>query len=86
MENYEYEYIVNNVSNEELYHKQCEAIEKHFPGINKLNEVMDVDSSRLQKYLYNGKVICVINDYYLNDVHVESEIPIEPSILISRGV
>jgi len=81
MENYEYDYIVNSIPNEELYYKQCAELEKRLPGIQKLDELQDVDGSRLQKYLFNGKSIRVINDFYLNDVHVVSEIQLNQFIL-----
>ena len=74
----EHEYVIRVGADEEIYYKQCAALEKHISGLQKLGELQDVDSSRIQYYQYNGKDIRVHNDNYTNAVLVESEIPLEP--------
>jgi len=75
---YKYEYMICTVVDEDIYYKQCAALEKHIPELQKLDELHDVDNSRLQEYLYYDKTIRVLNDYQLNAVHIESAIPLEP--------
>jgi hypothetical protein len=79
---YDNEYIINNSPDEDIFYRQCAELEEHIPGLEKLDELQDVDGSRLQKYVYNGKSIRVLNDRYLNDVHIESEIPLDPFLKI----
>jgi len=73
-----HEYIINNAPDESIYYNQCAALEKHIPGLVKLDELQDVDGSRLQKYLFEGSTIRVYNDKYINAVHIGSDIPLEP--------
>lgn len=67
-----YEYMICNTADEGLYEKQCTAIEKHVPGIKKQEELIDVDGSRIQRYIYNGEEIVVINSIYENELIVKS--------------
>lgn len=67
-----YEYMICNTADEELYEKQCAAIEKYIPGIEKQKELIDVDGSRIQHYSYNGEEIIVINSLYENELIVKS--------------
>jgi len=77
MKKFEHEYMIYTIANEDVYHKQCAALEMHIPSLRKLEELHDVDDSRIQRYELNGKRIRVLNDLQLNAVHVESEIPLE---------
>lgn len=67
-----YEYMICNVADEEVYKKQCAAIEKHIPGIKKQEELVDVDGSKIQRYSYNGERIVVINSIDENELIVKS--------------
>lgn len=67
-----YEYMICNVADEEVYEKQCAAIEKHIPGIKKQEELVDVDGSKIQRYSYNGERIVVINSIDENELIVKS--------------
>jgi len=78
MYGFKHEYTICNIADGEAYLMQCAAIEKHIPGLKKLDEIQDVDGSRLQKYLYSGNTIRVYKDNYINAVHVGSDIPLEP--------
>ena len=67
-----YEYMICDTADEELYKKQCAAIEKHIPGIKKQEELIDVDESKIQRYSYNGEEIVVINSIYEDALIVKS--------------
>lgn len=67
-----YEYMICNVADEEVYEKQCAAIEKYIPGITKQKELIDVDGSRIQRYSYNEEKIVVINSIDENELIVKS--------------
>lgn len=64
--------MICNVADEEVYEKQCAAIEKHIPGIKKQEELVDVDGSKIQRYSYNGERIVVINSIDENELIVKS--------------
>lgn len=69
-----YEYNICNKADEEIFIKQCMEIEKNIPEIKKLEILTDVDESKIQKYLLNGKEVKVYNSYYIDAIYIESEI------------
>ncbi len=69
-----YEYNICNEADEQIFIKQCMAIEKNIPEIKKLEILTDVDESKIQKYLLNGKEIKVYNSYDIDAVYIESEV------------
>ncbi|MCL2157805.1 MAG: hypothetical protein FWH48_00185 [Oscillospiraceae bacterium] len=66
------------MADEEVFYKQCAAIEKHIKGLEKEELLEDVDGSVFQIYLLNGKKIKVSNSMSVDSVYVESEMDIEP--------
>ena len=73
-----YEYNICNQADEEIFIKQCTALENKIPNIKKDKLLIDVDESKIQKYLLDGKEINVCNSNYTNDVYVKSEIDLMP--------
>jgi hypothetical protein len=71
-------YTICNQHNEEIFRKQCEALEKNIPGLVKGTLLQDVDNSKIQVYDLNQAIICVHNSYYLDEVYVESDIDLLP--------
>ena len=70
-----YEYDICNVEDEGIFYKQCSALEKNIPKLEKLPLIMaDV---LYQRYLLDGNQIGVWCDFY-NGVHIKSDIPLEP--------
>lgn len=67
-------YVICNQCDEEIFEKQCEALEKKIPGITKQRLLHDVDDSKIQIYSLNQSNIYVHNSYYLDEVYVESDI------------
>lgn len=57
-----------------IFEKQCFALEKNIPNIEKSNLLTDVDGSKIQFYKINGSTIKVYIDYDIDAVYVESEI------------
>ncbi len=72
-----YRYMICDTPNEEIFYKQCDALEKNIKEIDKKDLLEDVDGSKIQVYYYNNKNIKVINSYYENELFVESEIELE---------
>ena len=70
----EYEYNICTVADEEISEKQCVTLEKHIPGIEKSDLLIDVDGSKTQIYTLHNKKITVHNSYYIGAVYVNSEI------------
>ncbi|MEA5134645.1 MAG: hypothetical protein VB035_00740 [Candidatus Fimivivens sp.] len=73
-----YEYIICNQADEEIFHKQCAALEKRLKSIEKMPVLQDVDGSLIQRYSFDGKTIIVFNDLALGAVTIESEEDLEP--------
>ena len=69
-----YKYSICNMPDEEIYKKQCVALEKHIPGLKKGNELTDVDYSKVQEYFLDGKRITVHNSFYIGAVYIKSEV------------
>jgi len=74
---YKHNYIIYDTANEEVYHRQCTALEKYIPRLEKLEELHGSLDSYTQKYRYNNKTICVCNDNIIDAVHIVSEISLE---------
>ena len=73
-----FSYSICDVPDEEIFFKQCEALEKNIKGLKKEKLLVDVDDTKIQIYYYDNKEIKVINSYYENELYVESEIDLEP--------
>lgn len=69
-----YEYNICNQADEEIFLKQCAALEKNVPNIKKGELLTDVDESQIQKYLLDDKEINVHNSNYENEVYIKSEV------------
>ena len=72
-----FQYTICNEPDAVIFRKQCEALEKHIPRLQKGNALQDVDGSETQFYTCNGKEIKVSNSHYLGGVFIDSEIDIE---------
>lgn len=71
-----YEYNICNNANEEVFDKQCKALEKHIPNLVKEKLLIDVDGSKFQIYSLDSKKIIVRNSFYIGAVYIESEVDI----------
>lgn len=71
-----YEYNICTEADEEIFNKQCKALEKYIPNLRKENLLIDVDGSKVQCYFLSSKKITVHNSYYIGAVFVKSEIDI----------
>ncbi len=72
-----FEYNICTNPNEDIYKKQCKALEKNIPNIKKIRELHDVDDTKIMIYEKDGKEIIVKNSYYVGAVFIESEIELE---------
>lgn len=72
-----YEYIICNQADEEIFRKQCAALEKRLTGIKKTQFLHDVDDSKIQGYILDGKTIHVYNDCYIGVVRIKSQIDLD---------
>lgn len=73
-----FEYNICNMPDEEIFKKQCAALEKHIPNLKKGNLLHDVDNSKTQIYHKDGKEITIHNSYYVGALYISSEIQLEP--------
>lgn len=68
-----FHYSICTVPDEEIFKKQCVALEKHIPHLLKKDLLKDVDGSKTQIYTLDGKKISVHNSCYIGSVYVDSE-------------
>ncbi len=73
-----FSYSICDVPDEEIFFKQCEALEKNIKGLKKEKLLVDVDDTKIQIYYYDNKEIKVINSYYENELYIDAEIDLEP--------
>lgn len=69
-----YHYTICNMPDEELFYKQCAALEKNIPGLEKEPLLEDVDGSLTQLYKKEEKEIAVHNSEYVGALYIDSEI------------
>ncbi len=67
-------YGVCNQFDNEIFIKQCKALEKRIPALEKQELLHDVDDSKTQIYKLGCAQISVHNSRYLNEVYIESGI------------
>lgn len=73
-----FRYSICNEVDEDIFIRQCNALERNISNIVKKENIIDVDGSVMHIYNVDGKKITVCNSYYLNEVYVESEIDLKP--------
>ena len=79
-----YNYTICNVSDEELFYRQCIALEKYIPDIVKEELLEDVDGSLTQLYRKDDYKISVHNSEYVGALYIESEIELEHFFKVSN--
>ena len=72
-----FSYNICTQADKDIFEKQCKALEKNIPEIQKGKKLEDVDGSETQLYVVNGKHIKVHNSYYIDAVFIDSEIELE---------
>lgn len=72
-----YEYNICTQADEDIFYKQCAALEKKLDNLKKEKLIQDVDNSLIQKYTLEGKSVEVFNDNYIGSVYIKSDIDLE---------
>ena len=73
----DYHYPICNTANEEIFYKQCAALESHIPGLKKGKALQDVDGSTTQLYMKDNCEILVHNSEYIGAVYIDSDIELK---------
>lgn len=73
-----FEYNVCNQADEDLFYKQCTAIEKAVPSLRKESLLEDVDGTLVQKYRSPSGWVTVRNDVQTDALYVQSEFDLLP--------
>lgn len=71
---FDYDYTICTEPDEDIFKRQCAALEKHIPLLKKEPLMTDVDNTKIQIYFKDGKKIKVKNDYMVGAVYIQSEI------------
>ncbi|HZJ78821.1 MAG TPA: hypothetical protein VFD52_08495 [Clostridia bacterium] len=77
MAEYKYDYNIAGFVDHDLFNKQCKALEKHIPGIEKGEYVKDVDESEIQIYYVNDEKIVVHNSHYIGAIFIKSNVDLD---------
>lgn len=72
-----FHYTICNMPDEEIFNKQCLALEKKVPSLIKKDLLEDVDGSLTQIYEKGGRKIIVHNSEYVGALYIDSEIELE---------
>lgn len=75
---FRYSYTIYNIPDDDLFTKQCEAIEKNIHGLTKERLLEDVDGSKYQHYRHKNGEIRVCNDYDIYCLYVDSDFDLLP--------
>lgn len=78
MREYMHEYTICTQPDEEIFYKQCAALEKHVPGLIKDKLLQDVDDTLIQPYTLRGADVVVYNDIEIGVVSIKSDIDLNP--------
>lgn len=73
-----FNYIIYGCADEDVFYRQCKALEVHIKGLVKERLLVDVDCSLIQVYHLNGKDVVVYNSRFTNSVFIRSEEDLEP--------
>ena len=73
-----FEYNICNQADEELFYKQCKAIEDNIRVLKKDRLIEDVDGSLIQMYSNHLGKIVVRNDLHVDALYVTSDFDLLP--------
>ena len=74
---YQYEHMICDQPDEEIFRRQCVALERNIPGLVKGEFIQTFDLDR-QEYTLNGANVVVENDLYLDGVFIRSDANLLP--------
>lgn len=69
-----YQYTICNQPDEEIFNRQCKALEQHIPDLTLVQDMRDVDGSLIRIYSKENATIKVKNDHYVGGVFIDSDI------------
>jgi hypothetical protein len=78
MHKYEHYYCICEVPDDDLFRRQCKALETYIAGLEPEPVLKDVDDSSFQIYHHPRGQIKVSNSYYLGELCVESDFDLLP--------
>lgn len=73
-----FSYQICNRPDDNIFARQCAALEKRIPGLSKREILHDVDGSKFQGYEKNGQTITVKKDVAVGTIEIDSEFDIDP--------
>ncbi len=75
---YKYSYNICNQPDKDLFARQCKALEKHIPGLEKEPLLEDVDGSLYQRYHHKQGDMIVCNHEFVGALYIDSDFDIRP--------
>lgn len=73
-----FDYTICNCADSKLFAKQCAALEKSIPGLQKGMTLEDVDGSVSQQYTHTKGSVVVKNDQLVDSLYILSEFDLSP--------
>lgn len=72
-----YQYTICNQPDEEIFRRQCAALEERVPHLKLVQELRDVDDSLIRMYEKDGGKVKIKNDFCAGGVFIDSDIELE---------
>ena len=73
-----FSYTICNYADKVLFRKQCLALEKHIPNLEKGSYLHNVDDSMIQVYKHPKGEIKVFNDTEVDALYIDSDFDLQP--------
>ena len=74
---YKYSYNIRPETDEKAFFETCKTIEEGLSGLKKEKLLIDVDGTFIQIYYLDKEEIVVYDDYDVDAVYVDSNVPLE---------
>lgn len=74
---YKYSYTVCDQADDEIFRKQCIALETHIPNLTKEKLLEDVDGSLYQEYHHENGELIVCSEIPVGAVYIDSDFDID---------
>ncbi len=75
---FKYSYAICDQADDEIFRKQCIALENHIPNLIKERLLEDVDGSLYQEYHHEKGELIVCSEIPVGAVYIDSDFDINP--------
>jgi hypothetical protein len=73
-----FDYTICNQADSQLFHKQCDALERNITDLKRSDFLEDVDGTLVRKYEHPKGTVTVKNDLQVDALYVISDFDLSP--------